>query len=241
MKKSIFLSIFGILCASFLGFFVITKVNQKEALPEVIYYVPHQDDELLTFGASIYDHIVKGHDVYVVLLTDGAASYVRDVLNMSEEEFTEARNREFDAAIEVLGVPLEHVEKKGYPDGGLLVEQVEEIIKEYHTRFPRAHHKATSYLDPHPDHASAGLALKNLMDKGLIENGQFYFGYSYTPEGVEIKEDDYDESYYPVIIAASLEYKIEDSESGRYGIGWRSVGKAFRLLEEDPISRYHEY
>ncbi|MCF3942681.1 PIG-L deacetylase family protein [Oceanobacillus alkalisoli] len=209
-------------------------------LNEVIYYIPHQDDEVITFGVSIHDHVEKGHDVHVVLLTDGANSAVRHQLDLTKEEFSEARNREFDLAVEILGVDADHVEKLGHADGDLQVEDVEEVIREYQERYPDASHKTFSYHDPHHDHANAGHALRNLMKEGIIEDGTFYFGNNFTPLDVEIKEDHYEEDYLETIIEASRAYKEVDMDKGMYGIGWKSVPEYFITLEENPVSPYHE-
>lgn len=239
MKQRKYLLISSLLLVFIASFFIWSNWNGDDS-SEVIYYIPHQDDEVITFGVSIHDHVVRDHDVYVVLLTDGANSAVRKKMNLSKEEFSEARNREFDKAVEILGVDPENVEKRGFSDGSLSVEHVEEVIKEYHERFPNAAHKTFSYYDPHPDHANAGHALKNMMDEGLIEDGKFYFGNNFTPLNVEIKEDHYEESYFPVIQAASRVYKDEDIENGMYGIGWKSVPEYFEILESNPVSPYHE-
>ena len=239
-RKYITAGIIMLAAALLLVFFYRFDILHKD-LNEVIYYIPHQDDEVITFGVSIHDHIVKGHDVHVVLLTDGANSAVRHQLNLTAEEFSEARNREFDSAVDILGVDADHVEKLGYPDGSLQVEEVEEVIREYDERYPDASHKTFSYYDPHEDHANAGHALRNLMDEGVIEDGTFYFGNNFTPLEVEIKEDYYDDDYHDVIVEASRAYKQEDIQNGMYGIGWKSVPEYFITLEESPVSPYHEY
>lgn len=226
--------------ALILVFFFRSDILHKD-LNEVIYYIPHQDDEVITFGVSIHDHVVKGRDVHVVLLTDGANSAVREKLDLTPEEFSDARNREFDLAVDILGVDPDNVEKIGYSDGALKVEEVEEVIREYEGRYPNASHKTFSYYDPHEDHANAGHALRNLMDEGVIEDGTFYFGNNFTPLDVEIKKDNYDEDYRDVIVEASRAYKQEDFANGMYGIGWKSVPEYFITLEENPVSPYHEY
>ena len=39
-----------------------------------VFLVPHQDDEVLTFGAAVKQHLLAGRDVILVLLTDGSSS-----------------------------------------------------------------------------------------------------------------------------------------------------------------------
>ncbi|AYA78041.1 hypothetical protein DOE78_23035 [Bacillus sp. Y1] len=47
----------------------------------IIYLVPHQDDEILSFGVDIRNELSKGRDVHLVLLTAGEESGARDILN----------------------------------------------------------------------------------------------------------------------------------------------------------------
>lgn len=242
MRKVTYYFLGILLAAGILAFFIPWSelTSSKEELNEVIYYIPHQDDEVITFGVSIHDHVVKGHEVHVVLLTDGANSAVRKQLDLTKEEFSEARNREFDKAVEILGVDHHNVVKKNFSDGALEVEQVEAVIKEYTEKYPNAAHKTFSYYDPHSDHANAGKALKNLIDQGLITDGKFYHGNNFTPLDVDLKKDHYDPAYFDIIKAASRAYKDVDIENGMYGIGWKSVPEYFKALEENPVSPYHE-
>ena len=46
----------------------------------IIYFAPHQDDELLSMGVDICNSIKKGKDVHVVLCTDGSSSGVKNIL-----------------------------------------------------------------------------------------------------------------------------------------------------------------
>ncbi|MEH7437949.1 cell wall-binding repeat-containing protein [Neobacillus drentensis] len=47
----------------------------------IIYFVPHQDDEILSMGIDIRNEISRGRNVQVVLMTDGENSGARDILN----------------------------------------------------------------------------------------------------------------------------------------------------------------
>jgi N-acetylmuramoyl-L-alanine amidase len=47
----------------------------------VIYFVPHADDEVLTYGVDIRNMIASGRKVYLVLLSKGEDSGARDVQN----------------------------------------------------------------------------------------------------------------------------------------------------------------
>lgn len=219
--------------------FSINGTDSPDEGNQVIYYIPHQDDEVITFGVSIYSNIQRGSDVHVVLLTNGANSNIREILGISKEEFSTARNKEFDKALAVLGVKSENIVKKGFTDGELTQSQVESVIRDYADMYPHASHKTASYQDPYSDHANAGKALKKLSEQEIISDATYYFGPNYTPVNVEINQDPYDPSYYPFIKAASRSYKVENEALGMYGIGWKSVPGLFESIEENPVSQYH--
>jgi N-acetylmuramoyl-L-alanine amidase len=47
----------------------------------IIYFVPHQDDEILSLGIDIRNELSRGRNVQLVLMTDGENSGARDILN----------------------------------------------------------------------------------------------------------------------------------------------------------------
>lgn len=47
----------------------------------VLYFVPHQDDEILSLGIDIRNELSRGRKVHIVLMTDGENSEARDLLN----------------------------------------------------------------------------------------------------------------------------------------------------------------
>ena len=84
----------------------------------VLFFAPHQDDELLTMGAYAQRAIARGADAHVVLCSDGAKSCVREVLadgqacskhdgihafELDEEAFSDARDREFLSSCQAIG------------------------------------------------------------------------------------------------------------------------------------------
>ena len=239
-KISLFISIIILFSISYFIFnYNSTSSNLNE--DTVIYYIPHQDDEVITFGVSIYSNINDEKNVQIVLLTDGSASKIRGVLNMTPEIFTTARDKEMSLALQALGVDLSNLHKQNFKDGELKVEQVEEVIKHFANKYPNASHKTFSYYDPHPDHSNAGNAIKNMLENGIVQNASFYIGPNFMPlEHIEIFEDHYEDSFYPFILAASRSYNINDDKNGFYGIGWKSVPGLFEFLEENPRSIYHK-
>lgn len=47
---------------------------------KTLYVVPHQDDELFTFGLDVVKTLSRGDSVYVLLVTDGSECWVKDML-----------------------------------------------------------------------------------------------------------------------------------------------------------------
>src|SRR5699024_5438980 len=179
-------------------------------------------------------------EVHIVLLTDGSASVVREILGLSKKEFTEARNKEMNEALVGLGVDLKNLTQEKYTDGELTVEEVEDVIQKYAEKYPDAEHKAFSFHDPHPDHSHSGKALKNMLEEGVVEQAKFYVGYNYDPPAdLDIKESHYEKSYDSFIDSAIEGYSREDKENGFYGIGLQSVPDLFEHLKENPRSIYH--
>ncbi len=88
------------------------KVAQARELmfstKQAVFYVPHQDDETIYYQQIITSAIddLGAENVHVVLLTDGAGSYLikpgNELSSMSATEFTKARDKEFNKALEQL-------------------------------------------------------------------------------------------------------------------------------------------
>jgi N-acetylmuramoyl-L-alanine amidase len=47
----------------------------------ILYFVPHQDDEILSMGVDIRNQLSRGRNIQVILVTDGENSEARDILN----------------------------------------------------------------------------------------------------------------------------------------------------------------
>jgi N-acetylmuramoyl-L-alanine amidase len=58
------------------------KPQEKKKGPDpVVYFVPHADDEVLTYAVDIRNAIYNGHPVYLVLFSEGEHSIAREVIN----------------------------------------------------------------------------------------------------------------------------------------------------------------
>ena len=85
-----------------------------------VFLVPHQDDELYTYGLAIRSRIAAGQNLCTILVADGGACEARGILNdggsceclgdshayeLSVDEFVEARDREYVESCQLLGLP----------------------------------------------------------------------------------------------------------------------------------------
>ncbi len=54
-------------------------------MANVLFVSPHQDDETLSMGMAIKNHLAAGHNVFVMLVTDGSGSSARYIINNLDE------------------------------------------------------------------------------------------------------------------------------------------------------------
>jgi LmbE family N-acetylglucosaminyl deacetylase len=207
----------------------------------VVFYIPHQDDEALTFGVGIMNHVQGGHNVHVVLLTDGSASVVKTQLGMSDAEFIAARNREFKLSLAIMGVKPENISMRSIKDGALTVAEVETIAKEYEAKYPLAKHKVFSWTDSgSSDHVDSGQALKNLQTQGIVTDVRYYVRRGDNPVGLTLTTETLKDYYKPFLLAVSESYNIVNDRLGFYAIGHQSVPQSFVDFETAQLSRYHK-
>lgn len=161
----------------------------------ILYFAPHQDDELLSMGVNISTSVLSGHDVHVILCTDGSKSNSRLWLNNGETcphhggahiyelsiaEFIQARDREFTDSCRALGVkPANiHIPENRGVDGSLSAEHAEKIIRHYLSVYGADAMVCT--ISPnngpsqHRDHKALGKAAENLVNKGVINGVRFF-------------------------------------------------------------------
>ena len=151
----------------------------------IVFHIPHQDDELLWMWLVIIHHVLVGRRVIVVLCLDGSTSVIRRALNGEEsngywpthwhwpdregipyltpEAFSWARDREFVAACQAMGVRREDIYLERDTRGSTLnVDQAKARILRFAARFPGAGHYSMWWGDTDPTHAALGTALRQL-------------------------------------------------------------------------------
>lgn len=140
---------------------------------KVIVFAPHPDDETYGCGGTIAKRISEGHEVIVVVMTDGRNLF-RNSLGIefgpSPEEVREMRGEEVIRATRILGVPKKNLLFLDFEDGTLEEHKEEaegrviEIIKNY----PPAEVYFPYTNDCHPDHqATSQIVRKCLRELGL--------------------------------------------------------------------------
>lgn len=133
-----------------------------------LFFIPHQDDEVLSFAVDITNQLDKGYDVHIILMTDGSASNYKNILNreiqcgllaysnnpteegyelnnikvngFDEETFIKYRNAEFLSAVIDLGVKKQniHILEKPEKDRHLTKDNSIKIMKKFLSMFPDA-------------------------------------------------------------------------------------------------------
>ncbi len=238
-----------------------------EKSKRIIYFVPHQDDEILTMGISIAMGVKNGFDVYVVLCTDGSRSRIRTVLNdgsicekclnrhvfpLSLEDFIAARDREFLSSCADLGVKRNNIiiEENRIKDGNLTEENARKIIVKYLDLLGRDSYVGTMYPNDasiqHHDHRNLGLAALKLKNEGKIGRLEL------MEEPYVVKEVNHNPADEPKKIKARAdiesrlenaisEYSLFNPSKGRYAVGYHSVTNELELLKEEKTLYSHIY
>lgn len=223
---------------------------------KILYFAPHQDDELLTMGIDISTSVSKKMDVHVILCTDGSKSNVRKLLHngktcskhegahiydLTSEEFTLTRDQEFLGSCHALGVPAAnvHIPEKRFIDGSLSVKDAENIIRYYLSELGNDCLVCTispnNGATQHRDHKALGKAAENLLNKGVIRELKLFIEPYHAQK---VLDNPRMLPLYPHIqkAAASIEENIKKAISSysywnpdekRYAVGYHSVSTEF--------------
>lgn len=222
----------------------------------MLYFAPHQDDELLTMGIDICSSVLKHHDVHVILCTDGSKSNVRKRLNngqkcpkhegihhydLSIEAFIQARDREFMDSCRALGLDAAHIHipEKRSIDGSLTVQAAENTIQKYLSLFGEDVTVCT--ISPnngpaqHRDHKALGRAANNLLNRGIIQDLKFFiepYHFGQIVENPRLIPIDPTIKKAPPQIEERIKkaigaYSYWNPDEQRYAVGYHSVTTEF--------------
>ena len=242
-----------------LGFLNVPNPTASPFANPAIFFSPHQDDETLTMGAQIAQHVNAGRYVILQLITDGHASNARNLMNpvLSYPDFVAARNREFLAAALKLGVHEVHF--LNLPDGQLssnTVPQnqraVEANMASWMYHYPQGSFKTMSPFDSSPDHALLGQALGNAARTAglpVLANGYRDLRYMAKQDDIAMVQQKLPQNGLPTateyvdtsgrVVNALREYQYVNESIGRYGIGQISVGRSIEAALARPSSWTH--
>ena len=253
-----------LLGSSILGF----AGNEVEAAgkDQTFFIVPHPDDEILSMGVGVFNHVWRGSsEVHLVLMTQGETTGVYEVLrgerycrihknyhkpseegyHMDDrEDMKEARTNEFMYSALLLGVKPENIHINDFGDGDLTVEESESVIRDIMKEYPNARIKSFSPFDIHEDHQNTGKALQHLYEEGLVDDARFYVTsseYKKNPKQYPVKvyAESYNDNYFPYIAAGNASYSRWSPKTQNLGVGVHSVPSSFGMMVEKPFSAYH--
>lgn len=232
--------------------------------PTVLFFAPHQDDELLTMG--IHACRTNKDNLHVFLCTDGSKSGVRRNLcnrrgcslhkgvhsyTLTIEEFVEARDNEFRTSCAALGyVPGSvHISPLRCLDGELTVDAAKRIILDALSQFPDARSICT--ISPyggaaqHTDHTHLGQAALSLYEEGILSEVTFFV----EPYCVQSCREAYpdlqltdvraDKKTAKKLMNAVHAYSDWDPDNQRFAIGRHSVSKSFDDFMKEPTAYFH--
>lgn len=143
----------------------------------VVYFIPHQDDEMYMLG-SMTREIQVGNDVYAVMVTDGGRSEVRKKMStefmhtFTRQEFSALRNKEFFRVLRIIGFAPTHIlfanegslngsPNPTYLDGHLTFEQATEVIQNFYKQHGDGVYATVLADGGHGDHRMLHEALFN--------------------------------------------------------------------------------
>jgi len=235
--------------------------------PVILYFAPHQDDELLTLGVDACRAISSGeYDVHIILCTDGSKSNKRfEICNgkacrlhpgihqyeLSIQQFIAARDREFRGSCDALGYEPGsiHFFPRRSIDSMLSVQAAEATIRSVLAQFPGS--PAVRTLSPfggkgqHKDHRNLGQAALNLYRQGVIRDLKLFI----EPYCVQDCNAEYpelalssiraDEKELAKIRKAIASYSNWEPEAEKYAIGYHSVTTIFNDFTKEPVAWYH--
>ena len=224
-----------------------TAVNRAKSYifnEKVVFYSQHQDDETIFAGSAIVDAVktVGPENVYIVLISDGDESgiFLGDrYKNLSTLEKMRLRNNEFKAATSQLGVLEENLIFLNQPEADINEKIVKNTILNFENNYTNVTHITHSYkYDLHTQHLKTGEILYNLYNEGLIADCRFFGRKELMPTNstalIESVADNIDEKNK--VLMACYEYRLDNQDMIREGIGYKSVKSLFDALTSNPLT-----
>ena len=233
-----------------------------------VFLVPHSDDETLTMGAGIRQHVVQygGDKVCVVLMTDGTNSQVQDKMrdasynpdgkayNLTDAQFTAARDKEEWNALLHMGVPAANIYINGYtqPNTGVprifdanngsaaQAAKIDQWVGATMNYFGTARHYKTmsDKTTDVGDHHAMGMALRARSNSSKVLSARFY-AEPYRTVSVTVGTVTYSATDKVQLQKANNAFRVWNPASGYYQIGYRSVKALLDAHYINPVSYQH--
>jgi LmbE family N-acetylglucosaminyl deacetylase len=166
---------------------------------QVVFYAPHPDDELLSFGVIASEYIALGYEVIYVLLTSGATSTAIKLINgelaspgngtrfvykgthnpaiagyapLTAEDIGRARVTEFKSSAGEMNVTPDRIHTFDLlKENELCAEDVVGAMLGIVALYPQAIHWTMSTIDIHPHHRAAGESLRLISEGTQLLTG----------------------------------------------------------------------
>ena len=267
MKKALGAALTAVALASG-GILQATPAQAASVNPacQFIFLVPHQDDELLTMGAGIREHVRVhgGAAVCVVFMTTGTHSGVQDAMknpaynpdgkayNLTDAQFTAARDKESWNALVWMGVPKGNIYMNGFGSPNTGVPRIfdqndgsnQAQVDSWMTatmgyfRTPRHYKTMSDKTTDTGDHHAMGTALRKKVGDSRVLSARWYAepyrAASVTTYNVPVPPAD-----LPLMQKANNSFRVWSPASGYYRVGYRSVTNLFDAHAKSPSSFTH--
>ncbi|MCH5586235.1 PIG-L family deacetylase [Shimazuella sp. AN120528] len=229
--------------------------------PPAIFFIPHQDDETLSMGVAITQHLDAGREVIAVLYTDGAGSIAQKILNgeassswwggthnpvtegyghIDNQRFSDARTHELKSALMQLGVKPENIHIRNLTsDGTLTLDEMKSLVMEYAQKYPGASFKAMSQHDSSLSHSISGQALVDLYNQKAITDVRLYVSrndWNRVTVGSTITPNT---SQAFRVKKAAFVYQAWNPMADSFAIGYHSVSPQFNSMLANIQNRQH--
>ncbi|SFX19571.1 GlcNAc-PI de-N-acetylase [Thermoactinomyces sp. DSM 45891] len=229
----------------------------------VFYFVPHADDEVLTFGVPMIQDLKQNKEVYVILMSHGDITGARARINkrinpeLTPRQLGQARVNEFIEATNRMGIDDKHrLIYDLFLEGGDREQdygRVKTIVAAYAKEYPQAEFKSMSIFDVHPEHAIIGKAIQELKNSNRIKSSQSFASINImrtckkSPRcsgkqqkigmpTIERQIQLTEPRDKHILSSAADAYRVWNPKKGWYSVGEISVPGQFRELKKDPTT-----
>lgn len=209
---------------------------------QIVFYVQHQDDEILFAGSSIITAIktVGKDNVHVVLVSDGSGTGVfktERYTSLEKQEKSQLRTNEFNSSLETLGINMKNVIYLNQPEDNVILDSLKETVLNFENKYKCITHITHSYkYDVHPQHLATGNLIYNLYKDNQIKEVKFFTLAKYMGDinqDIVIENTVDNEEDRLKILNACHQYRVDNKDMVREGVGYKSVSSMFDILTSD--------